>query len=115
MSWAPTTGAPSGRAEVLATARAVVFCPGVPVPAAVGVDEGVSAGNRFPALPPGLRVELWPEPGPVTNGSSPRGSGDVVVPPPLPAVEAAEAAVTAVVTDATGSLGRCAAVPVTFR
>ena len=72
MSEAPRTEAPSGRAVVSATGRPLTLL-GVLEP-----DDGSSVGNRFPALPPGLRVELGVEPE-VIPGRLPTGSGDVVV------------------------------------
>lgn len=72
MSEAPRTEAPSGRAVVSATWRPLTLL-GVPEP-----GDGSSVGNRFPALPPGLRVELGVE-REVIPGRLPTGSGDVVV------------------------------------
>jgi hypothetical protein len=72
MSEAPRTEAPSGRAAVSATGRPLTLL-GVLEP-----DDGSSVGNRFPALPPGLRVGLVVE-AEVIPGRLPTGSGDVVV------------------------------------
>jgi hypothetical protein len=75
-SWAPTTGAPSGRAEVSAAWRAFAFN------AAFGLGlepgDGLRVGNRPEALPPGLSVA--PVVGLVveTPGRGPTGSGEVV-------------------------------------
>lgn len=106
-------------AEVLATIRALGSrCPGGVPGEASGV--GLTVGNRPPALPPGLSVEL----GVSTNGRLPTGSGDVVVvvpapvpdptPVPVPVPAPVGGAVTDSVADATGSLGRCAALAMTF-
>src|SRR5215469_1091773 len=57
MSWAATTGAPRGSADVSATGLALARCPGAAV---LDCGDGVSVGNRPPALPPGLSVELVP-------------------------------------------------------
>ena len=72
MSEAPRTEAPSGRAVVSATGRPLTLL-GVLEP-----DDGSSVGNRFPALPPGLSVELGVGTE-VIPGRLPTGSGDVVV------------------------------------
>jgi hypothetical protein len=74
MSEAPTTDAPSGRAEVSATGRPFTLLPEELEP-----GDGWSVGNRFPALPPGLSVGLSEAPIGETPGRSPTGSGDVVV------------------------------------
>jgi hypothetical protein len=70
ISEAPTTDAPSGRAVLSATARPFTLLDGLEP------GDGWSVGNRFPALPPGLRLGLMVE---ETPGRSPTGSGDVVV------------------------------------
>jgi hypothetical protein len=62
--------APSGRAVVSATGRPFTFL------AELEPGDGWSVGNRFPALPPGLRVGLKLS---ETPGRLPTGSGDVVV------------------------------------
>lgn len=79
-------------------------------------EDGLSVGNRPPALPPGLSVE--PEPfelfEPFKKGRLPTDSGlELVVVPPVPDPPAA-AACTAIATVAFGSVLRCAALPVTF-
>lgn len=75
-----------------------------------GVGDGLSAGNRPEALPPGLRVEpVEGSVGAETPGSDPTGSGDVdgvgVVADAVPLMATA--------TEAFGSLGRLAALPMT--
>jgi len=67
---APRTEAPPGRAAVSATGRPFTLL------GTLEPDDGSSVGNRFPALPPGLRVGLVAG---VTPGRSPIGSGDVAV------------------------------------
>lgn len=72
------------------------------VPDAGSEAEGVSAGKRPAALPPGLSVGLALD----KYGRLPTGSGEALVTGvPTPA----GAAVTVTVTDAVGSLGKCAA------
>jgi hypothetical protein len=76
--------------------------------------EGVSVGNRFPALPPGLSVGLAV--GMETPGRLPTGSGDVVGIGVSVGVEAGLAATVPeifTVADADGSLGSLAALPIT--
>jgi hypothetical protein len=97
---------------VFATVLAFAFCP-LPLPEAE--PDGVRAGNKPAALPPGLNIRsmvLLDR-----YGRLPTDSGEVVVsgvPTPVSGVPApAGAAVTATVTDATGSTGRYAALAVT--
>ena len=75
ISEAPTTDAPPGRAVLSATARPFTLLGGLEP------GDGWRVGNRFPALPPGLRDGLSVEetPGTSTPGRLPTGSGDVVV------------------------------------
>jgi hypothetical protein len=104
---------------VLATVLALARCPGLPAGPDGGDDDGLSVGNSPPALPPGLSVEpepfkLFELPEPSRKGRLPTGSGEeVVLEVPVP-VPAAEAAFTSIATAACGSVGRWAALPVTF-
>lgn len=123
-SWAPTTGAPSGRADVFATVLALALLPCPPVPPA-GVGEGLSVGNSPPALPPGLSVLFMPlfmpfTPVvpfmPLTNGKLSTDSGEALtlglgVGEVLGVVTGA--AVTEIAADACGSLERFAALAMT--
>ena len=108
-SWAPTTGALSGRAEVSAAWRAFALNAEPDPELELGVGDGLSVGNRPEALPPGLRVA--PVVGLVveTPGSVPIGSGDV------DGVGCATGTdpLIATVAEALGSLGRLAALPIT--
>jgi hypothetical protein len=117
-SCAPTTGAPSGTAAVFAIVRPLVF-PVLDLPG--GSADGVSAGNRPEALPPGLSSGLALVD---TPGRSPTDSGDVstpgmVVPGVAGSAEieevAAGAAVTVVADDTCGSLDTCAALSAAVR
>ena len=108
-SWAPTTGALSGRAEVSAASRALAL----PFALADGLEEllgdGFSVGKRPDAFPPGLSVApvlglLVGTPGRVPTGiGEVDGVGDVTDVVPLIATVAA----------AFGSVGRLAALPMT--
>lgn len=76
ISEAPTTEAPSGRAELSATGRVFTLV------AELEPDDGWSVGNRFAALPPGLSVGPAPVPVPVSveiPGRLPMFRGDVLV------------------------------------
>jgi hypothetical protein len=103
---------------VLATVLALARCPGLAGEPDCG-DDGFSVGNSPPALPPGLSVEpepfkLFELPDPFKKGRFPTGSGVepvVVLSVPDPP---AEAAFTGIATAACGSVGRWAALPVTF-
>jgi predicted RecA/RadA family phage recombinase len=118
---APRTEAPSGRAVVSATGRPFTLLD------ALEPGDGSSVGNRFAALPPGLRVGLvvvTEE----TPGRLPTGSGDVVVIGDVVGLGVADVEVDAdgdglvvgltvpeiwTVADAVGFLVRLAALPVT--
>jgi hypothetical protein len=108
-SWAPTTGAPSGRAEVSAAWRAFAFN-GEPEPELeLGLGDGLRVGKRPEALPPGLSSAPVVGLAAATPGRVPTGSGDVLgmgwMTDAVP--------FTATVADAFGSLGRLAALPIT--
>jgi hypothetical protein len=77
------------------------FAPCVP-DAGSEEEEGVSAGKRPAALPPGLSVGLALG----TYGKLPTDSGEALV---TGVLTPAGAAVTVIVADAIGSLGKCAA------
>ena len=104
-SWAPTTGALSGRAEVSAASRAFTF----DALFEFAFGDGLRVGNRPEALPPGLSVvpvvglvtEMW--------GRVPTGSGDVDGAGDLTDADPA----IATLVDAIGSMGRLAALPIT--
>ena len=109
-SWAPTTGAPSGRADVSATGR--VRALGTDW-LALPVDFGLSVGNRPDALPPGLSVGIAAG----MPGRLPTGSGEVTItgtggtpvgfcPAVAVAVAAGGGAVTETVADAFGFFAR---------
>jgi hypothetical protein len=104
-SWAPMTGAPSGRAEVTAAWRAFAFNAALDL----GLGDGLRVGNSPEALPPGLSVA--PVVGLIaeTPGSVPIGSGDVVG----EGCETDADPLIATVADAFGSLGRLPALPIT--
>jgi len=99
----------------LATVLALACCPDLAAEPDC-VDEGLSVGNRPPALPPGLSVELDPFEvfEPFKKGRLPTGSGLELVVVPLVPDPPAAAACTAIATVACGSAGRWAALPVTF-
>jgi hypothetical protein len=93
--------------EAFAAVLVFAFCPGLPD----GSWEGVRAGNRPAALPPGLSVGLTVVPG--RYGRLLAGIGEVLVMGALVLLVLAAVALTATVADATGSLDKCAALPVT--
>jgi hypothetical protein len=107
-SWAPTTGVPSGRAEVSATGLPFARC-ATAEPDAPGDDAGLSAGNRPEALPPGLSLV----PVPLRSGKPPGEIDDVDVLALGVGVGVGwPDAVTCTFTDAFGSLTRLAALAV---
>jgi hypothetical protein len=122
-SWAPAMGAPSGSAVVFAIERVCVFRADR---AEFEVDFGSRVGNKPAALPPGLRVERAA----AMPGRLATASGDVTdtgawgVGVAGGAVEVDEVfevffgvggAVMATAVDATGSVGRLAALPMAVR
>jgi hypothetical protein len=122
-SWASTTVAPCGRAEVSATGRVRAFGAGWVWPVA-GV--GSSVGNRLAALPPELKVGLTAGmPGRVPTGSgevtggsgsggSPTGSGGT--PTGFGGAPTEDGgAVIETAADALSAFARCAVLPMTVR
>jgi hypothetical protein len=83
--------------------------PGPELEPELGLDDGLTVGKRPEALPPGLSVAPVVGLVVVTPGRVPTGSGDVLgvggVTDVVPLI--------ATVTDAFGSLGRLAALPIT--
>ena len=84
---------------MFATVLASAFC--APCALDAGSEEGVSAGNRPAALPPGLSVGLALG----TYGRLPTETGEALV---TGVLTPAGAAVTVTAADAVGSLGKCA-------
>jgi hypothetical protein len=105
------TGALSGRAEVSAAWRAFAFSAALEVELELelGLGDGLRVGNRPEALPPGLSVAPVVGVIPGTPGRLPIGSGDV---DGVGCVTDTDPLI-ATVTDALGSLGSLAALPIT--
>ena len=107
-SWAPTTGAPSGRAEMSETGLAFALRGAAEGDPPGAGDGGVSGGNRPEALPP--RLNLVP-PVPFRFGKLPIETGNVDV-VGVGVAEDWPDAVTRTVTDTFGSLTRLDALAV---